>query len=119
MADKQNGALDLTQENTARTVLLSRPAVSPYSLGLDGSFRLATVVMGDDQVVIYEAVAGSDRYPPGRTMRIVLSLEEMDALIEHYTKHRADLEEQQHARLEMYNIPPDDFNPFRDTDDLP
>src|SRR5690348_2681278 len=116
MADTQNNAIDLTQENTARTVLLSRPAVSSYSLGLDGSFRLATAVMGEEQIVIYEAVAGSDRYPPGRTMRIVLSLEEMNALIEHYAKHRADLEEQRRIYLEKYNAPPDDFNPFRDTD---
>jgi len=119
MTHEQHTALDLTRENGPRTVLLSIPSVSPYTLGQDGSFRLATAVMGDEQVVIYEAVAGSDRYPPGRTMRVVLSLAEMDALIEHYATHRAAMEEQQRADSRQWSTHTDDFDPFLDPDELP
>ena len=70
-----------------RVVPLSRPAVSP-NLGADGSYRLATLVMGWSGVRIYEAVSETSQSPNGCNRYVALSFAEMERLIEVYTWHR-------------------------------
>lgn len=114
---EQEKALTLAEDKgtygTYRTVLLSRPTID-YNAGLDGGHRLLTAAMTNNRVVIYEAVSGNDRYPPGRNMHVELSFVEMDNLLEVYTQIKADEEKRQAA----YKTG-DDFDPFLDSDDLP
>lgn len=52
-----------------------------YQLGRDGDYRLLTAAMDSESVTLFEAVSGTDRYPPGRNMHVCLSAEEFDQLV--------------------------------------
>ena len=118
---EQEKALILAEDKTTygsyRTMLLSRPTAD-YQGGLDGCYRLLTAVMGGKRVVLYEAISGDHRYPPGRNMHVELSFAEMDNLLEAYAKIKAETEERE-AAYQASAKSGDDFDPFLDSDELP
>src|SRR5438876_397366 len=48
-----------------RAVHLSQPRIVGHQLGDNAGFTLTTALMGYERVELYEAVSGTDRYPPG------------------------------------------------------
>lgn len=94
---------------------LNEPDAS-WNNGSEGDYRLLTMTCGRYDIAIYEAVSGTDRYPPGRNMHVRMSFEEMDKLMIGYTllkEERERLEAERKAKS-------GDFDPFfNDDDDLP
>lgn len=109
--DKQNGVHVLTDDGYRRAVSLD--VSLGYDLGADGDYRILSAVLGERRVVLFEAVSGTDRYPPGRNMHVSLSAEEFDQLVAAVTQFRAGQESPDARRLH------DDFDPFLDEADLP
>lgn len=90
------------------------------SLGLQGDHRLLSMNLDNQRIVIYEAVSGTDRYPPGRNMRVEISGQEFEAMIKIYQDRLMRAEELQakwRAAHPAAAAASDDFDPF--LDDLP
>lgn len=90
-------------------------------LGLYGDHRLLTMNLDSQRVVIYEAISGNDRYPPGRNMHVEISALEFEAMIKIYQARLTRAEELKAAWKEKHPAEThgDDFDPFLDSDDLP
>lgn len=110
--------IELCSETYDRVVVLNQVRSGGYE-GLGGEYRLLTGVFGFNRCVVYEAVSGNDRYPPGRNMHVELAFEELDALLMAYTRHKAVIEEENAKRKVATSPGGDDFDPFLDSDDLP
>lgn len=86
-------------------------------LGSGGDHRLLTLNMDGLNIHIYEAISGTDRYPPGRIMNVMLSRSEFDAIAKIVAGRVARLEERQKKEREEYEAAGktgDDFDPFLD-----
>ncbi len=83
-----------------------------YGLGEDGDFRILSAALGRYQIVIFEAVSGTDRNPLGRQMRVSLSAEEFDRLVAAVQQFRAEQEARERATEEERDA--DTFDPFLD-----
>ena len=120
MSEEQNYVITLTHEQgEVRAVLLSKPTLDGHQLGNDAGFTLTSALFGYNRVELYEAVSGTDRYPPGRIAKITLSFEELDRLIIEYQQHRAEIEaEKQQAKAQQVTNQ-DEYDPFFDSDALP
>lgn len=114
MSEEEKKIVELKSETHDRIVLLNEAHSGGYG-GLNGDYRLVTAVLGYNQCVLYEAVSGNDRYPPGRNMHVELSFEELETLLTAYTRHKAAQEEAK--AKQATTLPGDDFDPF--LDDLP
>lgn len=97
-----------------------------YALGQEGDYRLLTATMNEQNLVLFEAVSGTDRYPPGRNMHVSLSMDEFDTLVlavqqfraEVETKHAQEREALEASRASHLDTG-DDFDPFLDDHALP
>lgn len=121
MSEEKEVQKTVTLDEEGDVFLLNKPV--PSYQGLDGDYRLLTAVYGSYQVVVYEAISGNDRYPPGRNMHITLSFQELEQLIKSYEEFKAAqkaLEEKRKAEYAArYGRSGDDFDPFLDSDELP
>src|SRR5690349_10163642 len=106
---KEKEPVELCSDTDERIVVLNDVRAGSYG-GLGGDYRLLTGVFGWHSCVLYEAISGNDRYPPGRNMHVELSFDEMDALVAAYTRHRAEQEKANAKRAEASQA--DDFDPF-------
>ena len=90
-------------------------------LGGEGDHRILTLNMDNNSVHIYEAVSGTDRYPPGRMMNVKMSRAEFEAIIKTYQGRAARMEEKERKEREAYAAPArgEDFDPFLAMDDIP
>lgn len=92
-------------------------------LGTNGGHRLVTLNLDDHFVYLYEAVSGTDRYPPGRMMHVNLSRVEFERAITIYTARLGRMEEEAAKRrkeaADKKEAGGDDFDPFLESDDLP
>jgi hypothetical protein len=117
MSGEKQESIELCSETYDRVVVLNNVSGGGYE-GLGGDYRLLTGVFGFNRCVVYEAVSGNDRYPPGRNMHVELSFEELDALLVAFTHHKTAIEKDKEAKKITRNSG-DDFDPFLDPDDLP
>ena len=117
--EKEEAIVLRSDEGGPRVVLLSRPQVDTYTRGSAGDYRLMSAIIGSGQVELYEAISGTDRYPPGRNQHVSLDFAEVDALIEAYTKYKAEQEKREaEYREAVGKTKTDDFDPFLDEGDL-
>lgn len=120
MSEKQEAIVLRSDEGGPRVILLSRPQVDTYTLGTAGDYRLMSAVIGSGQIELYEAISGTDRYPPGRNQHVSLAFAELDQLIEAYSKYKAEQEKRKAEYREAVGKPKaDDFDPFLDEGELP
>jgi hypothetical protein len=97
--------------------LLNKPDGS-YNQGEEGDYRLLTAVFGSSRVILYEAISGTDRYPPGRNMHVELSFEELELLVKSRQEHKAAAMKKQEEYNQKYHLA-GDYDPFLDGDNLP
>ena len=120
MAEEKNEVQVLTGDEWKRVVQIS--ATIGHDLGADGDYRLVSAALDDSHVVLFEAVSGTDRYPPGRHQQVRLAAKEFDRLVLAVQKWRADCEEREAREREARKADSDsrgDYDPFLDDEPLP
>lgn len=117
-ATTENQVPQLCGDNRRRVVQLD--AQIDIYLGREGDYRLLTAALDGENIVLFEAISGTERYPPGRNMHISLSAEEFDRLVVAVQQFRADQEQQQAEWNAEQGIPQSsDYDPFLDENNLP
>ena len=125
MAEEKDQTQVLATNSYGRAVTLG--ADLDYSMGDNGDYRVVSAILSAKEIKIYEAVSGTDRYPPGRNMHVSLSAEEFGRLVQAYQQLLAEQEEEERRQREARTIRAagvagaqgDDYDPFLDEGDLP